>query len=124
MVHGGSLDTRMKKRRKRVSLEVLEERGEVGAGDFSAWLHSTRQARTVGNVGADVPCGTCTACCRPSFFIHIRPEEKDTLKRIPKALLFPAPGLPKGHKVMGYDDKGQCPMFVVDRCSIYAHRPQ
>jgi len=58
------------------------------------------------------------------MFIHIAPEELETIRRIPKALLFPAPGLPKGHVLMGYDDKGQCPMLFDSQCSIYEHRPQ
>jgi len=58
------------------------------------------------------------------MFIHIKPEEKQTLKRIPRALLFPAPGLPKGHLLMGYNDQGACPMLIDNQCSIYEHRPQ
>ena len=58
------------------------------------------------------------------MFIHVRPEEKETLRRIPRALLFPAPGLPKGHVLMGYRDNGECPMLIEGECSIYEHRPQ
>jgi hypothetical protein len=58
------------------------------------------------------------------MFIHIRPEETQTIRRIPRALLFPAPGLPKGHVLMGYDDQGCCPMLVEGECSIYEDRPQ
>ena len=72
----------------------------------------------------DVPCGDCTACCTSSQFVHIGPEEKEALARIPRALRFPAPGLPKGHMVMGYDEGGHCPMFVDGSCSIYEHRPR
>ena len=87
---------------------------DLPAGRFSTWL---------GQIGVDVPCGTCTACCTSSQFIHIGPEERETLSRIPRALLFPAPGLPKGNVVMGYDERGHCPMFVEGACSIYEHRP-
>lgn len=75
-------------------------------------------------LGADVPCGSCNACCRSSFFIHVEPHEKKALARIPKKLLFPAPGQPKGHVLMGFNDKGHCPMLVANRCSIYEDRPQ
>ena len=85
------------------------------AGRFSSWLEQ---------IGVDVPCGTCTACCTSSQFVHIGPDETDTLAHIPEALLFPAPALPKGHAVMGYDERGHCPMFVDDACSIYEHRPR
>jgi Fe-S-cluster containining protein len=72
----------------------------------------------------DVPCGACTACCTSSQFVHIEPDEVDTLARIPAELRFPAPGLPKGHVVLGYDERGHCPMLVDGRCSIYEHRPR
>jgi len=71
----------------------------------------------------DVPCGTCTGCCTSSHFIHIRPEERESLSRIPEELLFPAPFLPKGNVLMGYDENGHCPMLVEGKCSIYEHRP-
>jgi Fe-S-cluster containining protein len=58
------------------------------------------------------------------MFIHIKPEETQTLRRIPRALLFPAPGRPKGHVLMGYNDQGQCPMLIDNQCSIYEDRPQ
>ncbi len=70
-----------------------------------------------------MPCGGCTACCRSSQFVHIGPDEVDTLERIPSSLLFPAPRLPLGHVLMGYDERGCCPMLVDDRCTIYEHRP-
>jgi Fe-S-cluster containining protein len=93
------------------------------AGDFSTWLRDTREAQRVGG-SAEVPCGACIGCCTSSYFIHIGPDESETLKRIPAALLFPAPGQPKGHVLLGYDAHGRCPMLVEGRCSIYAHRPQ
>lgn len=58
------------------------------------------------------------------MFVHIGPEETETIRRIPRALLFPAPGRPKGHFVLGYDERGHCPMLVDERCSIYDHRPR
>lgn len=89
----------------------------IRAGDFAAWFH-----KTGGN--ADVPCGSCTGCCRSSMFIHIKPDETRALARIPKQLLFPAPGQPKGHVLLGYNERGECPMLVANHCSIYADRPQ
>jgi Fe-S-cluster containining protein len=95
---------------------------DIAAGKFSEWM---------GDIGAairdqrdvDVPCDGCTACCRSSQFVHIAPDESETLARIPAELLFPAPGWPRGHVVLGYDERGHCPMLVDDRCSIYEHRP-
>ena len=77
-----------------------------------------------GDRAADVPCGTCTACCTSAQFVHIGPDEAGTLAHIPSALLFPAPQMPQGHVLLGYDERGHCPMLVDGRCSIYEHRPR
>jgi len=95
----------------------------LAAGAFGDWAREVTAAQT-GDAGVDVPCGSCTACCRSSYFIHIGPKETRTLRRIPAALMFPAPGLAKGHMVMGYDERGHCPMLIDDRCSIYDDRPR
>ncbi len=92
------------------------------AGVFSTWLRRTRLAH-IEDTGVDVPCGGCTACCTSSYFIHIRPDETQTLARIPAELLFAAPGMPAGHMVLGYDEHGRCPMLSAGRCSIYEDRP-
>lgn len=102
-------------------LEDMTEQQGLPAGCFSSWLRRTRYALIKEN-GADVPCGECNACCRSSYFIHIRPEETQTLARIPKKLLFAAPLMPKGNMLLGYNKKGCCPMLIDDKCSIYEHR--
>lgn len=96
---------------------------DLDAGSFSHWLAGASAALR-GADDADVPCGTCTACCSSSQFVHIRPDEHDTLAHIPDQLLFPAPGLPLGHVLMGYDEHGRCPMLIDERCTVYAHRPR
>lgn len=96
----------------------------VLAGNFSEWLRGAEASLRSGKGAAAVPCGACTACCRSSMFIHIEAQEAQTIRRIPCALLFPAPGLPKGHVLMGYNGQGHCPMLVDNQCSIYEHRPQ
>jgi uncharacterized protein len=101
---------------------VGEER-DLPAGDFSSWVLEM-QGAIRGERGSDVPCGGCTACCMSSQFIHIGPDEIDTLARIPAELLFRAPRLPRGHLLLGYDERGHCPMLVDNQCSIYDHRPR
>ncbi|HET9442797.1 MAG TPA: YkgJ family cysteine cluster protein [Acidimicrobiales bacterium] len=96
---------------------------DLDAGGFSAWLAGMEEA-LAGRRAADVPCGTCTACCTSSQFVLVGPDEVDTLAHIPRRLLFPAPRLPRGHVVLGYDERGHCPMLVEGRCSIYEHRPR
>jgi uncharacterized protein len=95
----------------------------LDAGDFSTWLAEMEGALR-GDHGSDVPCGTCTACCTSSQFIHIAPNEADALAHIPRQLTFPAPRLPKGHVLMGYNEHGHCPMLIGNACSIYEHRPR
>jgi Fe-S-cluster containining protein len=100
----------------------MTEEHSLPAGDFSSWLFRTRHSLETEN-GIEVPCGECTACCTSSYFIHIRPDEVRTLSRIPKKLLFPAPGFPPGTMLLGYDERGHCPLFISGRCSIYEDRP-
>jgi uncharacterized protein len=97
--------------------------GPIEAGDFGRWITEIHDA-VRGVRGSEVPCGGCTACCTSSQFVHIAPDEIDTLAHIPKELLFPAPRSPRGHVVLGYDERGHCPMLVNDQCSIYQHRPR
>ena len=97
--------------------------GELAAGDFSSWLADVEGA-IGGKRASEVPCDGCTACCTSSQFVHIGPDETETLARIPAALLFPAPRMPAGHVLLGYDHRGHCPMLVDGRCSIYEHRPR
>jgi Fe-S-cluster containining protein len=89
---------------------------------FSSWLRSA-QAALAEEESADVPCGSCNACCRTFHFIHVRPEEKRARARLPRDFLTPAPGLPPGNLVLGHDQNGCCPMLVSGRCTIYADRP-
>ncbi len=95
---------------------------ERPAGPFAAWAVGARDAQS-GEADAVVPCHDCTACCRSSFFVHIGPDETASLSRIPRELLVRAPGLPAGYMVMGYNERGHCPMLVDDVCSIYDDRP-
>jgi uncharacterized protein len=95
---------------------------DLPAGEFSAWLRSMRAA-LAGDGGTAVPCGACSACCTSSHFVHIGRVESATLERIPRELQFPAPGLPTGDVVLGYDEQGRCPLLRDGRCSVYAERP-
>ncbi len=93
------------------------------AGELSSWL-AGMQAALRGEGESDVPCGRCTACCRSAQFVHIEPDETDTLAHVPAALRVPAPGRPHGHVVIGYDEHGRCPMLGEHGCTIYEHRPR
>ena len=95
----------------------------VPAGEFVEWLGGM-QAALRGDADSDVPCGTCTACCTSSQFVHIEADEVETLAHIHAELQFPAPRMQEGNVLLGYDENGHCPMLVDDRCSIYEHRPR
>ena len=95
----------------------------INAGEFTVWLNEfieTMKGRRPG----DVPCGECAGCCTSSKFILVRPTDVAARERIPEALLFPAPGLPSGFDLLGYNEQGHCPMFQQDGCSIYPDRPE
>lgn len=96
---------------------------QLPAGDFSCWVRSLNDALG-GECASDVPCDGCFACCMSSQFIHVEPQETETLAHIPPELLFPAPGLPAGHVLLGYDEAGHCPLLIDNKCSIYPHRPR
>jgi Fe-S-cluster containining protein len=102
---------------------VAEPVEDLPAGSFASWLAEVRVAIR-GEGETDVACGTCTACCASSQFVHVEPDEVDALAHIPKALRFPAPGLPAGHVLLPYDQRGRCPMLTDAGCSIYEHRPR
>ncbi|MGE5228331.1 MAG: YkgJ family cysteine cluster protein [Deltaproteobacteria bacterium] len=89
---------------------------------FAAWLRATC-ATLEKDVPADVPCGSCNACCRTFHQIHLRPGEKRARKRLPKDFLSVAPGLPPGYLLLGYTEEGACPVLVGGRCTIYEDRP-
>jgi Fe-S-cluster containining protein len=97
--------------------------GDLPAGEFSAWLETMNLAIETGGT-TDVPCGECNACCRGSYFIHVDPSESESLTAIDESLLFPAPGRPEGHRLLGFDESGTCPMLREDRCTVYASRPR
>lgn len=96
---------------------------DLSAGDFSAWLRDT-EAALAEKREADVPCGPCNACCRTFHYVHVRPEDRRALRHLPRAFLSPAPDLPPGNLVLGFDESGRCPMLVEGRCTIYADRPR
>ena len=95
----------------------------VPAGELSSWF-AAMQVALRGEGESDVPCGRCTACCRSAQFVHIEPDETDTLAHVPAALRVRAPGRPRGHVVLGYDEHGRCPMLGEHGCTIYEHRPR
>src|SRR3954464_10590681 len=89
----------------------------VPAGDFCAWLEQMR-ASLRGDVGTDVPCGSCVGCCVSSYHIPIRLQDAAARSVIPPVLLVRAPGQPSGHSMMGYMEDGTCPMLHGGKCSI------
>jgi uncharacterized protein len=103
------------------SADIVKQQ-DLPAGNFSTWLRRTRST-LIKEKGVSVDCGECNGCCTSSYFIHIRPEEIQTLSYINKKLLFAAPGLPKGNVLLGYDKNGRCPMYIGSKCSIYKYRP-
>ncbi len=100
------------------------ETGPLPAGEFSTWLREMRAA-LAGAGDSGVPCGDCCACCSTSHFVHVDPDERQTLAVLPRELTFPAPGAPSGHVVLPYDSRGCCPLLDErGRCAVYDRRPR
>jgi Fe-S-cluster containining protein len=93
------------------------------AGEFGAWLAEFRAALR-DDRETDVACGDCSGCCTSSYAIVVRPHETEALRAIPADVRVRDPYDPDGRQLVGYDDRGHCPMLREGRCSIYAHRPQ
>lgn len=107
-----------------VSRRTTSSGNALDAGEFSTWLRRFQEALRDGSDN-DVACGDCVGCCSSSYFIHVAPDERETLGRIPAEAFVPAPGGPAGHVMMGCTPEGRCPMLADDRrCTIYAHRPR
>jgi Fe-S-cluster containining protein len=105
-------------------IRVPDSPRDLPAGDFGDWLDGMRAALRH-DADADVACGDCCACCSTGHFVHIGPQERDALAHIAPELLFPAPGQPAGHVLLGYDERGHCPLLAGDgRCTIYEYRPR
>jgi len=105
------------------NIDKFSEGSGISTDEFSSWLEQIRRSQKTGEP-VNVPCGGCSACCISSYFIHIKPCETGTIAKIPKELMFPAPGLPAGNVLLGYNKKGHCPMFIGCKCSIYKYRPE
>ncbi len=75
----------------------------------------------------DVPCGSCTACCK-LLSPHLTPEEVSSGK-YPISLTMPSIEIlaidpTVGPVVTMFKNKdGGCTMFIDNKCSIYKDRP-
>lgn len=112
----------MSKDKKPLNTQEKSNPQDIPAGCFSSWLRRIRLT-LLNDTEAVVNCGECNACCKSSYFIHIRLGETRTLSRIPREIVFPAPGQPQGNVLLGYNETGYCPMLIEDKCSIYEDRP-
>ncbi len=100
----------------------MQDAEPIPAGEFEGWLSSFLESLR-GKHPIEVPCGTCIGCCTSGHFVHVLPSETRTLAVIPPKHLAKAPGMPAGHKLLGFDRNGHCPMLKDRSCSIYPHRP-
>ena len=105
-------------------MSCADDRRALPAGEFSAWIREMRAALG-GSGDSATPCGDCRACCSTSHFVHVEPDEVETLSVVPRELTFPAPGAPAGRLVLPYDARGRCPLLDdCGRCRIYDRRPR
>lgn len=95
----------------------------LDAGEFGAWLADMRAALR-DDRDTEVACGTCVGCCTSSLYIVLRPGDARVLPHVPTEFVVESPRLPAGHRAMGFDARGHCPMLREGRCTVYALRPQ
>ncbi len=81
-------------------------------------------ASLLGDVGNDVPCGTCVGCCSSFWPIALRRTDAAVIPLIPIEHLIDPPNAPSGLRYMGYEADGTCPMLKAERCTVYDLRPQ
>jgi len=93
-------------------------------GPFGAWLRNYLRVLERRDENADVPCGSCNACCRSSYYISIHCDEQETLRRIARVRLKRDAQRAPQDTSLNPDNLGRCPMLRGDACSIYTHRPQ
>lgn len=112
----------MREGRANVRRDMASKRMTIDAGDFDHWLRATLTSFRTGK-GVRVPCGDCRGCCSAGRFVHVLPSDVRTREAVPARLLVRAPGMPKGHALLGYTDGGLCPMLDDGNCAIYSARP-
>lgn len=66
---------------------------------------------------ADVPCGTCTACCRNGELIALLPERGDDLTVLSQHTEI------AGVRVLHHKPNGECVYLEDDGCSVHENRP-
>lgn len=82
-------------------------------GSVSTVFRKVVNGRATGT--ADVPCGSCNACCRSGYDVELTPGEAERLPHVPDR--YGDPVLPK-------HDDGSCALLVDGKYSVYDHRPQ
>ena len=80
-------------------------------------LHRELASDETPMIPADVPCGSCTACCRSSELVVLLPEKGDDLDILTRR------GEVAGIPVLAHNPTGECAYLEDDGCSIYEHRP-
>ena len=85
------------------------------AGSITDWLRPYIEDpfRTLSE-GADVPCGSCSQCCRAGYRIDVLPHEVHPRMRTRRA---------GGRLALDLAPDGACVHLVNGKCEIYANRP-
>src|SRR5262245_10480899 len=100
---------------------IMTESGDKPIGSVMTYLRKLNQS--VRSKQVDVPCGSCTACCRsPHMPADLLPQERaDFPDAVPMPVGMGGPrssgwALPKR-------PDGSCVYLIDDKCSIYHRRP-
>lgn len=83
---------------------------------LTSWMHNTDKVLRRESPGSDVPCGSCTKCCKGwmiSLHAHENPDEYDT-DGVDSA----------GQPVLRRQENGNCVYLIDEKCTIYDRRPE
>lgn len=69
---------------------------------------------------SDVPCGSCSACCRGNNLVMLIPSEGDVVTSYAHELVSLAGAM---RPVLKRDPNGDCIYLVAGQCSIYERAP-
>jgi Fe-S-cluster containining protein len=84
-------------------------------GSVTTWLRKFEQ-RLRDGTEAQVPCGTCNACCTCGYEVEVFADDDPSLEAVPSSK--------DGARVLVRNADGSCRYLIDGKCSVYDRRPR
>lgn len=84
-------------------------------GSVTTWLRKFEQ-RSKSGASADVPCGTCNACCTCGYEVEVFADDDSSLETVPSSK--------DGARILARNADGSCSHLIDGKCSVYDRRPR